>query len=208
MPDTDDIPNANAGAGPDEAIPNDVPDWDDAFFDRVGDRLRCSFDLSKDDCVRDERFDLYGEARIENRKQLIHPSLNYANHEAHKYVFARRSERATVEDLERLVALAHDLADEWVVADEEHFGTEFSFALVVPEIPRSVREFVAAFRDRTLLKFGYYGQYEIHLVAVAPEKTELVASRNAGVARAFRLWDDIPRDESGLLDRLLRTIWR
>jgi len=193
---------------PDAAVPEDVPDWDDEYLDRVSDRLMYSFDLENGYRVRGERFDLSGEVRVENRKQLFHPALNYANHEAKEHLFARRADRATVADLERLVELGHDLADDWIAADEEHFETEFTFVLVVPEISESVREFVEGFRDRTLLKFGFYGRYEVNLVVVAPERERLAASRNADAAAAFRLWDAVPEAEPGLVERFVRSLWR
>jgi len=192
----------------DEEMFEDVPDWDDEYLDRVSDRLMYSFDLENGYSVRGERFDMYGEVRVENRKQLLHPALNYANHEAHEHLFARRAERVTVADLERLVELGHDLADEWIVADEEHFETEFTFVLVVPDIPEEVREFVEDFRDRTLLKFGFFGRYEVNLVVAAPDEERLVASRNADAATAFRLWEDVSQADPGLLQRFVRAIWQ
>ncbi|WP_238392083.1 hypothetical protein [Halorussus amylolyticus] len=200
--------SADSPASAGESALSDVPDWDDEYLDRVSDRLMYHFDLEKDYRVRGERFDLYGEVRIENRKQLFHPAINYANHEAHEHLFARRTGRATVESLERLAELGHDLADEWIVADEEHFGTEFTFVLVTDSISEPVREFVEGFRDRTLLKLGFYGKYEVNLVVVAPEAERLVASRNADAATAFRLWDDVPQAEPGLLERFVRALWK
>jgi len=191
-----------------EAIPDDVPDWDDEYLDRVSDRLMYSFDLENGYRVGGEQFEMYGEVRVENRKQLFHPSLNYANHEAREYLFARRVDRPTVADLERLVELGHDLADEWIVADEEHYETEFTFVLVASELSESVREFVDGFRDRTLLKFGFFGRYEVNLAVVDPERERLVASRNAETASAFRLWDDVSQSDPGLLQRFVRALWK
>ncbi|WP_135829901.1 hypothetical protein [Halorussus halobius] len=193
---------------PDGALPDDVPDWDDEYLDRVSDRLMYSFDLENGYRVGGEQFDMYGQVRVENRKQLFHPSLNYANHEAREHLFARRTDRVTVADLERLVELGHDLADEWITADEEHFETEFTFVVVASEIPDSVREFVDGFRDRTLLKFGFFGRYEVNLVVANPEDERLVASRNADAAAAFRLWDDVSGSDPGLFQRFVRAIWR
>ncbi|RDI71896.1 hypothetical protein [Halopelagius longus] len=184
----------------------DVPDWDDEYLDRVSDRLMFNYDLQKDRRVRGERFEMVGTMRVENRKQFFHPALNYANHEIREYVFARRAPRVTVAELERVVELGHELADdaEWLVADEEHYGTEFTFVAVVSELSDDVREFVASFSDRTLLKFGYYGHYEVNLAAVAPEAREVVASENADAAQAFAIWDDVqPSDERGLLGRIV-----
>ena len=202
---------ADAEAGREERdVEADVPDWDDAFLDRVSGRLMFNYDLSKDRQVRGETWQLYGRMRIENQKQFLHRSINYANHRIEEHLFARRVRRVRRADIERLVDLGHDLADEWIDADEEHQGTEFTFVLVVPEIPDDVREMVTSFSERTLLKFGYYGHYELNLVVVAPEREELVASPNADVGRAFALWKDPGEEPSsgGLLARLTRALRR
>ncbi|SEP62596.1 hypothetical protein [Natrinema salaciae] len=185
-----------------------VPDWDDEYLDRVSDRLMYNYDLEKDRSVAGERWDLYGEMRVLSQKQFFHPSLSYADHEAEEYLFARRESRPTVAELERLVEVGHDLADERVVADEEHFGTDFTFVLVADEIPDDVREFVAGFRDRTLLKFGYHGHYEINLVVVAPAADDHVGSEAADVTEAFTLWEEVSTPEEGLLSRFAKRFWR
>ncbi|MFB6071248.1 MAG: hypothetical protein ABEJ76_09510, partial [Halanaeroarchaeum sp.] len=92
----------------------DVPNWDDGYLDRVSDRLMHNYDLEKDVTVHGERFDLAGEMRVENEKHFFHPSLNYANHESREYLYARRQDGVTVADLERLVDLGHDVAEERV----------------------------------------------------------------------------------------------
>ena len=184
----------------------DVPDWDDEYLDRVADRLQFNFDLRKDHRIRGESFSFYGELRMESAKQFFHPALSYGRHESNEHLFVRRAGRVTVGDLEALVALGHDLAGEWVAGDEEHFSTDFTFVVLVPEIPADVREFVAGFSDRTLLKYGYHGHYEINLLVVAPRLEELVTSENADVADAFALW---PREERrGLLSRLAGRLGR
>ena len=192
------------------AVAEDVPNWEDAFLDRVSGRLMFNYDLSKDRRVRGETWDLYGRMRIENQKQFLHRSINYANHHVEEHLFVRRVRGVRRTDLDRLVDLGHDLADEWIDADEEHQGTEFTFVLVAPEIPDDVREAVASFSERTLLKFGYYGHYEVNLVVVAPEREEIVASPNADVGRAFALWQDPGEEPSsgGLLARLTRALRR
>ncbi|NHN60618.1 hypothetical protein G9466_16240 [Halorussus sp. JP-T4] len=189
---------------PEEAVPDDVPDWDDEYLDRVSDRLMFSFDLERERRVRNRAFAMYGEMRIESQKQLFHAALNYGNHEKREHLFVRRADAVSRADLESLVELGHALADEWIDADEEHFGTDFTFVVVAPEIPDDVRAFVSGFRDRTLLKFGYYGDYEVNLVAVAPEEEQAVESEEAEVAAAFRLWESLDEtgESSGLLSRL------
>ncbi len=188
---------------PEEAVPDDVPEWDDEYLDRVSDRLMFSFDLEREFRVRGRAFEMYGEMRIESQKQLFHAALNYGNHEKREHLFVRRADSVSPTDLESMVDLGHELADEWIDADEQHFGTDFTFVVVAPEIPDDVRSFVSGFRDRTLLKFGYYGDYEVNLVVVAPEEEQTVESEEADVAAAFRLWESLDETEesSGLLDR-------
>jgi len=113
-----------------------VPDWDDEYLDRVSDRLMYNYDLEKDRRVGGERWDLYGEMRVLSQKQFFHPALSYADHEAEEYLFVRHESRPTVAELERLVDLGNELADERVVADEEHFGTDF---YLCPRRGRTIR---------------------------------------------------------------------
>ncbi|GAA0263445.1 hypothetical protein [Halobacterium noricense] len=188
-------------------IRENVPTWDDEYFDRVSDRLMYSYDLERDDAVRGERFDLYGELRVLNQKQFFHPALSYADHETEEHVFARRTGRPTVADLEALVAFGHDLADDWVDADEEHYETKFTFVLVADKLPDDVASFVEGFRDRTLLKYGYYGHYEVNLVVVAPDDEDAVASEQADVADAFALWGDVEREREGFFSQFAKRFW-
>lgn len=190
-------------ASPDAAEEADpIPEWDDEYLDTVAARLAGHYDLERDRTVQGERFDLYGLLLVESQKQFFHESVNWANYETREHVFARRAEGVRVADLDRLVDLGHDLADAWIDADEEHQGTEFSFVLVVPEIPDAVREYVEGFRERTLLRYGYHGHYEVHLAVVSPDREDAVASREADVARAFAPWADLDSG-GGLLSRLL-----
>ncbi|MFC7205163.1 hypothetical protein ACFQJC_16715 [Haloferax namakaokahaiae] len=187
---------------PDEEF--DPPVWDDEYLDRVSDRLMHNYDLEQDYGVHGERFDLFGSMRMETRKQFVHQSINYANHHAKEYLFARYVDTATVAELERLVELGHRLAEEWVEPDEEHFGTDFTFVLVAPEIPDDVHEFVSDFSDRTLIKFGYYGHFEMNVAVVAPEAETAIASPSADSVAAFTLWTDVsPTASGGLVQRLL-----
>ncbi|MFC4551829.1 MULTISPECIES: hypothetical protein [Halorussus] len=183
----------------------DVPDWNDEYVDRVSNRLMFNYDLEKDYRVRGESFTLYGEMRLESQKQFLHRSINYANHESREHLLVRRADSVSRADLEALVELGHDLADEWIVANEEHYGTDFTFAVVAPEIPEDVREFVSGFKDRNLLKLGYYGHYEVNLLVTAPDDEAVVESENADVAAAFRTWADVPeaREPAGFLARLV-----
>ncbi|SFR31992.1 hypothetical protein [Halogeometricum limi] len=188
-----------------------VPDWEDDYLDRVSDRLMFNYDLERDRSVSGERFSLFGEMRIESEKHFFHPALNYANHESHEYLFACRVARPTVAELERLVGLGHELADSgaWFDADEEHFGTDFTFVLVAEEIPEDVRAFVSEFADRTLIKLGYYGHYELNLAVVAPADEDVVASSGADVAQAFTLWTDVsPTARRGIVSRVLDRLRR
>ena len=191
-----------------EEIREEVPTWDDEYFDRVSDRLMFSYDLERDYSVRGHSFPMYAELRMENQKQFLHPALNYADHETREHLFARRAGEPTVPDLEALVDLGHDLADDWIDADEEHYETNFTFVLVADTLSDAVRSFVSGFRDRTLLKFGYYGHYEVNLVAVAPDREALVASENADTAAAFRLWERVDSPDEGFFSRFAKRFWR
>ena len=193
---------------PDEIVEN-VPDWtDDPYLDRVSDRLMYNYNLERDHRFRGTTWDLYGEMRVLNQKQFFHPSLSYADHESEEYLYARRVERPTVRDLERLVELGHDLADERVDGNEEHYRTDFTFVLVADELPDDVREFVDGQRERTLLKYGYYGHYEVNLGVVVPDTQELVAGEAADVMEAFRLWEGVTEPHEGFLSRFAKRFWR
>ncbi|AEH36823.1 hypothetical protein [Halopiger xanaduensis] len=185
-----------------------VPDWDDEYVDRVSDRLMHNYDLEKDRAVAGERFTLYGEMNLVSQKHFLHPAISLAEHESNEHLFVQRVDRLDDETLDRYVDLGHELADdeEWLEPDEEHFATEFTFVAVAPSIPDDVRRRVADFSERTLLKYGYHGHYEINLVVVAPDREELVANENADVEAAFRLWDEIEREEPGILGLIARRL--
>ncbi|MBV0923695.1 hypothetical protein KTS45_05720 [Halomicroarcula limicola] len=199
MSEREDTERAVESAEPPE---QDLPTWDDDYLQRVADRLQYNYDLERDYAADGERFDLYGRLFVESQKQFLHRSINWANYETSEHLFARRADGVSTADLDALVALGHDLADEWIDASEEHHGTEFTFVLVVPDVPEDVRSHVSGFRDRTLLKYGYYGSYEVNLAVVAPEREDAVASSEADVAAAFELWRDLDAEPSGLLGRL------
>jgi hypothetical protein len=192
---------------PEEVVEN-VPYWeDDPYLDRVSDRLMYNYTLERDHSLNGERWDLYGEMRVLNQKQFFHPALSYAGHESKEYLYARRETRPTVGELERLVELGHELADERVNANEEHYRTDFTFVLVADELTDEVREYVDGQRERTLLKFGYYGHYEVNLVVVVPGRQECVAGDAADVAAAFVLWENVDEPDPGLLSRIARRFW-
>lgn len=176
----------------------DVPDWEDEYVDRVSDRLMFNYDLAKDVQLRDESFGMYGRMKIHNEKHFFHPVLSFAHHDLFEHLFVRRTSAATIAEFERLAEFGHDLAEHWIDADERHYSTDFTFVLVGSEIPDDARSFVSSFSDRTMLKYGYNGHYEISLVAVAPDREELVASDAATVEEAFRLWEPIEKEEPGL----------
>jgi len=188
----------------------DVPDWDDEYVDRVSDRLLHNYDLERDRRVQGNRFTLYGRLEIKRHKEFLHPALTYGDHETTEHLFVQRVDNVAVADVERLTDLADTLAEEWVDADEEHFGTEFVFGLIGPEIPADVRESVTGFESRTLLKYGYHGHYTVRLFLLAPEQEDAVASPDTDVVRAFRLWDDTSKKEesAGVLTRLRAAISR
>ncbi|RMB13262.1 hypothetical protein [Haloplanus aerogenes] len=187
-------------------IPEDVPEWDDEYVDRVSDRLMYNYDLDRDYWVDGEAFDLYGRLEIHTQKKFFHPAITYGHHESYEHLFLRRTEGIRVAELERLVALANDLVDRWIEADEEHYATEFTFVVVAPEIPDDVRAFVSSFRDRTMLKYGYNGYYEIHLAVVAPDREAVVTSERADVGDALTVWEPIDTTPPGPLERLKRRL--
>ena len=189
-------------------VRENVPDYDDEYLDRVSDRLMYSYDLDRDVVVDGERFDFAGEMRMRNQKQFFHPALSYADHEIMEHLFARRVSTPSVGELERLVDLGHAVADERVTPNEEHYGTDVTFVLVADRIPDDVATFVDGFRDRTLLKFGYYGHYEVNLIVVAPDEEAIVDSAAAGVTGAFRLWEPVEEPDEGILSRFARRFWR
>jgi len=181
-----------------------VPEWDDTYLDRVSDRLLFNYDLTQNKQINGETFNMYAEMRLESHKHFFHPALDYANHETHEHVFVTQIDRPHVETVERFITLGHDLSDDstWLDPDEEHFGTEFTFVVIAETVPESVESFVSSFRDRNLLKFGYYGHYEIHLIVVAPDRQEAVASEQADTVQAFTLWQDVTDEQSGLISRI------
>ena len=193
-------------ADADGDVPDDVPHWDDEYVDRVSDRLMFNYDLERDYRVDAESFDLYGRLEIHTQKKFFHPAITYGHHESYEHLFLRRADDARVATLERLVDLAANLADRRIDADEEHYATEFTFVVVVPEIPDDVREFVTGFSDRNMLKYGYNGYYETHLAVVAPEREDVVTSQRADVGDALTVWRPIDGDVPGPLERLKRRL--
>jgi hypothetical protein len=184
----------------------DVPVWDDEYVDRVSDRLMYNFDLEKAYVADGREFTLYGQMHMHHQKHLFHPLLSFAHHDSYDHLFVERRENVSVDHLESLVAFGHDLADEWIDADEEHYATEFTFVVVADELPEDVREFVTDYRERTLIKKGYYGHYELHLLVVDPDSEELVASQEAEIEEAFRLWEPIEEEEITFWDLLRRRL--
>lgn len=184
----------------------DLPEWGDEYFDQVAGRLVFNYDLERDRSVHGETFPMYGRLEMSSEKHFFHPSLRFGYHESIEHLFARRRPSVTTGDLDRLVELGHELADDWIEPDEQHFSTEFTFVSVVDRIPEDVRSYVDGFRDRTLLKYGYFGHYEINLVVVAPGRKQIVASSEADVEEAFRLWEPIEKEEPGLWDLITRRL--
>ena len=71
--------------------------------------------------------------------------------------------------------------------------------------PRNSIRFVSGFRDRTLLKYGYYGAYEIHLAVVAPDREDVVVSKKSDIDDAICVWQSIEPNR-GFIDRLKERI--
>jgi len=208
-----DVEPRRDAAGPDDPgaeEPTDVtetldrPEWDDDYLDRVADRLVVNYDLERDHRVQGQRFPLYGQMELHSQKHFFHPALSFAHHESYEHLFVRRVDRVDTGTVDDLVALGHDLADDRVDPHEEHYSTEFTFALVAPAIPDAVREQVAGLDERTLLKYGFNGHYEVNVVVVAPSREEIVANEAADVTEAFTTWAPIEREEPGLLGLLAR----
>lgn len=187
-------------------LPANVPDWEDEYLDRVSDRIMHNYDLEKDVTINGERFDLGGEMRIESEKHFFHPALNYANHESREYLYARRQDAISVPDLEELVSVAHDVAEDRVEHTDTHFSTDVTLAIIVPKIDPAVEEFVESYSDRNLLRFGFNGHYEINLLVSAPERKSIVASENADVWEAFRTWEPIEKEDPGLFKMITRRM--
>jgi len=183
------------------------PTWDDAYLDDVAERLQYSFDLERDATLDGETWPLSGELNLEREKYFLHPSISYGRHNSDEHLFVRRVDHLDTDDLDDLVDLGHRLADARITPNERHYSTEFTFALVVPEIDAPVRDYVEGFRERTLLKYGYYGHYEVNLLVVAPDAEECVASEEADVADAFRTWRDPTVRERGLFGRVADAIF-
>jgi hypothetical protein len=205
-PDAEPVDGADDAAEPERP---ERPEWDDPYLDGVAERLVFNYDLERDRRVNGERFELYGRLLIESRKQFIHQSVRYAHQSVHEHLLATRHDGVTVRELDRLADLGHRLADDWIDADEEHKSTDFTFVVVTDAIPDDVRERVDGFRDRTLIRYGYYGHYEVNLVVVAPEREAYVASDEADVWRAFAPWaDEDPDPDSGLFGRIKGLLGR
>lgn len=181
---------------------DDLPSWDDDYLQRVAERLKFNYDLEREYTAGGDAFEMYGRLYVQSQKQFLHQSLNWANYETVEHLFVQRVDGVSTADLDALVDLGHELADDWIEPDEEHQGTDFTFVLVVPTIPESVHRYVDGFRDRTLLKYGYYGAYEVNLAMVAPDRQDAVGSSEADVAAAFELWRDLEAEPSGLFGRL------
>jgi hypothetical protein len=197
---------SDADSGQTDDGPEQYPDWDDEYFMEIAGRLIYHYDLEKGKRVEGERFPMYGEMTIENKKHFLHPSIEIANHHSYEHLFVRRQDRVTTADLDALVDLGRGIADDWIDADEEHYSTEFTFVTVAPEVPDNVRSKVRGLDERTLLKYGYNGHYEVNLVVVAPEARELVSNDAADVDEAFTTWEEIEREEPTFFDLVKRRL--
>ena len=190
------------------AIREAVPEWDDQYLSSVAGRLLYNYNLQKDYQAAGRHWMLYGEFRAKTQKQFFHPALSYADHETEEHLLVEHTDRPTVQMLKTLADTGHDLAEAWIDPNEEHYGTDITFVVIADSIPESVADYVSGFRDRNLLKFGYYGHYEINLIVVGPDTETCIASRMADVAAAFRLWDDVSESDDGLLSRVAKRFWR
>ncbi len=199
-----DTQDTESGDEPGVADRIELPEWDDAYFDQLAGRLVYNYDLEKDRRVEGESFELYGQLSLTSKKHFLHPALSFAHHESTEHLFATRREALDVSTLDRFVELGHELADEWIEPDEEHFSTDFTFVVVADDVTDDVRDRVDGFQDRTLLKYGYNGHYEISLIVVDPERETIVASPAADATEAARVWADIEREEPGIFGLIAR----
>lgn len=210
---TDDVEEPSDAEAADDADPaeaveelEECPEWDDEYFMEVAGRLIYHYDLEKDKRAAGERFPMYGEMTIENKKHFLHPSIEIANHQSYEHLFVRRTDRVRTADLDRLVEAGHEIAEDWIDPDPEHFSTEFTFVTVTEAIPDDVRSQVRGLDERTLLKYGYNGHYEVNLVVVAPEQRELISNDAADISEAFTTWEEIEREEPGLFGLIKRRL--
>ena len=188
--------------------PEGVPVWEDQYLDSVARRLLHHYDLERDYVVDGERFDLYGHLEVRHERHALHPSLTFAYHETEEHLFATRVDRPTLADIERFEALGERLAAEWIDADENHYSTDITFAIVADELTEDARRYIKSYRNRTLLRKGYYGHYELNLLVVVPDREESVASEQADAEQAFRIWEPIVKESPGPLSRLINWLSR
>ncbi|WP_199268424.1 hypothetical protein [Halomarina oriensis] len=175
------------------------PEWDDEFLDRVADSLQFNYDLQRDERVAGRRFALYGRLEMDSHKQFFHPAISFGHQFSYEHLYVDRLPRPTVADLDSLVEVGHELAAD-IDHDEEHYATEFVFVVLAEELTDDVAARVRSHDDRTMLKYGYHGHYEVDLVVVVPDDQRVVDS-GSPIADAFRLWNT-GQESSGLLGRL------
>ena len=186
--------------------PADVPTLEDEYLQTISRRLVHNYDLEQDYRVRGESFALYGHMELHSQKHVLHSALSIAHHEAHEHVFLQRSKTLSQRAIDDAIELGHDLAEAWIDPNEEHYSTEFIFGFVVPEIPTDLASTVRDIDERTLLKFGYNGHYDIGIVLVAPETKQIVASESVDIVDALRTWEPIEQNNTGWLGRLARRL--
>lgn len=188
--------------------PAEVPVWDDGYLDSVALRLLHHYDLQREYTVDGEQFELYGHLEVKHERHAIHPSLTFAHHRTEEHLFATRTTSLSTAELQRLEALGEQIADEWIDADENHYSTDITFAIIAEVLPTEVREYIDGYRNRTLLRKGYYGHYEINLIAVSPDREETVGSQEADAEQAFRVWEPVVTETPGRLSRFIDWLSR
>ncbi len=188
--------------------PEHIPELTDPYVEAVGQRLVHNYDLEGDYTVNGERFDLYGYLEVHNQRQVLHPALSVGHHESREHVFLKRTETLSEADLDRMIELGHALAEEWITADEEHYSTEFIFVFVCSSLSDPVSNRIEELDERTLLKFGYHGHYDIHIAAVDPAQQHLVSNAAFNLTEAVRTWEPVGGTDSGLMPRVVRRLIR
>lgn len=189
----------------DDPSESEFPEWERDYLNRLAGRIVHSYDLEKNKHIRGFDFTLYASFEAQRHKQLFHPAISYAEHNLYEYLFVNEYDTVTIETVDQLIDLGHELADDWIDADDDHYATEFSFGLIVPSIPDDIRQYVSRIDERTMLRYGFDGHYDIHIIVVAPEEQSIVATDRAEIQAAFIEWDTQSRSTgifSSLLDQL------
>jgi hypothetical protein len=198
----DEMPAAARGGG--------LARWDDPYLRAVARRLRHHYDLEQGMRLAGQHFPMVGHLQMTNHKHLFHTSLRYADHSIHEHVLVTDVGDPTESTVQRLVDVGHTLASDPAYLDPspDHYSTTFTFVLLCRTLPEAVTDTVTELRERTLLRHGYHGRYTIEVVAVNPEREQVIASAGADIAPAFATWAELPTGDTQRLSARLATAVR